>query len=380
MKCICIVNRVFLLDSEVWVLRHMQGVKKFKVVGLAEKYAKSVHVEDRRTCFVLSVLLHVLRGVNKFCKLLIGVPSLGGNAFFKLFSKYYNIKLIHIHFMWNISWFMDLFGPVKIPVVVTAHGTDVNRAIVDQEYKKYMLKYIEHVDYIICISWFIHKQLLRIGIKENKLITNYLGVTLPNIIKKEHQGIVLTCVSSFGPEKGHVHLIEVFARVLSMTHKCHEKIVLWLIGDGPLKADLVELAARLGVADSIVFWGILSQSAVMERLSESDIYVQHSVVFQSGTMRKEEGLSVSLCEAATMGLPIVCTNVGGCAEICRDGKNGYTVEPDDAGAMSEKIIALIKDHDLRTRMGMAGRYIVESEFSQEKSIAFLERLYLQLMN
>lgn len=78
-----------------------------------------------------------------------------------------------------------------------------------------------------------------------------------------------------------------------------------------------------------------------------------------------EGLPKSLLEAASCGRPIIATDVPGCREIVRQGKNGLLVPPQDAASLVEAIINLATDQILQKKMGEKGRQIVETDFSDK---------------
>lgn len=91
-----------------------------------------------------------------------------------------------------------------------------------------------------------------------------------------------------------------------------------------------------------------------------------------------EGIPKTLLEAAACGRPIVATDVPGCREIARPGRNGLLVPPGDAAALADALEVLIKDPALRRRLGAEGRLIVEQEYSSDlvgcKTAALYDRL------
>jgi glycosyltransferase involved in cell wall biosynthesis len=93
-----------------------------------------------------------------------------------------------------------------------------------------------------------------------------------------------------------------------------------------------------------------------------------------------EGVPASLLEAAACGRPLVATDVPGCREIARADVNAFLVPPDDSVALADAIDRLAGDADLRRRFGLAGRQIVESEFSDERVGRDVVRLYRHLLN
>ena len=91
-----------------------------------------------------------------------------------------------------------------------------------------------------------------------------------------------------------------------------------------------------------------------------------------------EGLPKVLLEAASCARPIVTTDVPGCREVVREGENGLLVPARDPQALSDAILCLIKNPELRANMGHRGREIVVKEFSSEKVIAQTLELYEEL--
>ena len=93
-----------------------------------------------------------------------------------------------------------------------------------------------------------------------------------------------------------------------------------------------------------------------------------------------EGVPRILIEAAACGRPIITTDMPGCREIVKDGVNGLLVPARDVKALADAIEVLLKDRELRNRMGRQGREMVERDFSQQKVIAETISLYDELGN
>ena len=140
-----------------------------------------------------------------------------------------------------------------------------------------------------------------------------------------------------------------------------------LAGDGPERA-AIEAAARdlphLGGA--VRFTGYLSQAEIAELLGTASMLVLPSFA---------EGVPVVLMEAMAAGKPVVATQVGGVAELVRDGASGRIVPPGDADALHDAIIALLDDPGARARMGRAGRRTVTEAFATEAEAARLGALF-----
>jgi glycosyltransferase involved in cell wall biosynthesis len=95
---------------------------------------------------------------------------------------------------------------------------------------------------------------------------------------------------------------------------------------------------------------------------------------------RREGLPKSLLEAAAFGRPIVATDVPGCREIARHGVNAFLVPADDPSALAGALALLARDPDLRRGFGVAGRRLVEEEFSSRRIGREIVQLYGRLLD
>ena len=106
-------------------------------------------------------------------------------------------------------------------------------------------------------------------------------------------------------------------------------------------------------------------------LALSDIFVLPSAY--------REGIPRVLLEAAAMGLPIVTTNSPGCSEVVEDGVNGYLVPVRDAPALSQAILRLLEQRELRQRFGQASRQRVVERFDLSVIVKQMRSVYYQLL-
>jgi glycosyltransferase involved in cell wall biosynthesis len=138
--------------------------------------------------------------------------------------------------------------------------------------------------------------------------------------------------------------------------------------NGSYRDSLRESAARLGLADRIVFTGF--RMDVPELLSECAVSVLPSL---------SEGLSNTLLESMAAGVPVVATNVGGNPEVVQEGTTGFLVPPQNPEVLAERICRVLEDRALAARFGEAGRRRVAEHFSVERMLRETERLYLTLL-
>ena len=136
-------------------------------------------------------------------------------------------------------------------------------------------------------------------------------------------------------------------------------------GDGEIEKNR-RLAEELGIADRCEFHGWVTgdeREALFERAA---VYCLPS---------KNEGLPMSVLEAMARGIPTVATAVGGVPQVIEDGVNGFLVDVDDAGALSDKLAIVLMEPGLRKKVGAASRDSVARSFGVDKSIKQLLVLY-----
>jgi len=173
-------------------------------------------------------------------------------------------------------------------------------------------------------------------------------------------GAIIICVASLRAKKGHTHLIEAFRLARARLHGAR----LLLVGEGPMRKELEGIVAQAGLGDSVVFTGY--RPDVGELLGGSDMFVLASL---------EEGMPNALLEAMAAGLPCVVTAVGGNSEVVEEGRTGFLVPAGRPEAMADRIVELLRDADLRQRMGALARSRFESAFTLERMTAAFHSLY-----
>ena len=144
--------------------------------------------------------------------------------------------------------------------------------------------------------------------------------------------------------------------------------VLCMVGDGPDRERLEQVAHDLGIARSTFFVGYQEEIAGYYRLF--DAFLLPSV---------NEGTPVSAIEALASGTPVVATRVGGVPDVVHDGVDGFLFEPGDTSAAAERLAALAADPRLRARLGESGRAYVRERYSVERLVDDVDRLYRTLL-
>ena len=125
-----------------------------------------------------------------------------------------------------------------------------------------------------------------------------------------------------------------------------------IIGEGPEKDNLVNLAKELNVSGRIHFLGFVSEIEKFQYLQNSDVYVLSSL---------HEGFGIVLQEAMQVGLPIISTDNGGQVDFIKEGKNGYLVHFGDVEALASVINKFEQDNQLKINF---------SEYNKEEAKKF----------
>jgi glycosyltransferase involved in cell wall biosynthesis len=137
-----------------------------------------------------------------------------------------------------------------------------------------------------------------------------------------------------------------------------------IVGDGPLKDELLEYRKHLGLEDKVIMPGL--QTEVKPWYSSMDVFMMTSVF---------EGLPIALLEAMSMECAVVTTDAGGIKQVIRDGTDGILVKVDQWKDLSVKLSVLMKDEANRKSLGMAARNRVVHAFSLQRMVGELESLY-----
>ncbi|MBN1393470.1 MAG: glycosyltransferase, partial [Pirellulales bacterium] len=184
----------------------------------------------------------------------------------------------------------------------------------------------------------------------------------PSLPPQQRTSCVVLCPANLLPVKGHEHLL----RAMELLKHNGVRCTLRVAGDGALQNKLQCLADELRLGSMVEFLGGVPHDRILEwyRRRLVDAVVLPSVDLGEGV---HEGIPVSLMEAMAHGLPVISTTTGGIPELLHDGA-GIMTPPKDPAALAEAIERLIRDPDLRTRLGAAGRKRIEEEFAVQSVV------------
>lgn len=175
---------------------------------------------------------------------------------------------------------------------------------------------------------------------------------------------IVGTVARLHRQKGVASLLRAAPAILSAFPEARIAVV----GDGPEGRRLKGEAQRLSLQGRFLFLGERKDAVLF--LSLFDIFVLPSLW---------EGLPFVLVEAAALGKPVVATAVDGVPEMLEDGKTGILIRPNDAPALADSVIRLLRNKDEARRLGETARTLVPARFPLRRMIDQTQNLYLDVM-
>ncbi len=172
------------------------------------------------------------------------------------------------------------------------------------------------------------------------------------------EGPVIGCVAALRAEKNLGRLIRAFHRVVA-----EQPARLVIVGDGPERGALEQLAASLGIAPHVIFAGHVPEPAPLYRAF--DVFALTS---------DTEQMPMTVLEAMAAALPVAATDVGDIREMLAP-ENGAFIVPRDDQALGDAFLGLLRQPDVRRSVGAANRARAERDYDQEVMFAQYAALF-----
>jgi sugar transferase (PEP-CTERM/EpsH1 system associated) len=180
---------------------------------------------------------------------------------------------------------------------------------------------------------------------------------------------VLGTVGRMQDVKAQPILAQAFVRALQLQPALRQRLRLVMVGDGPLRAQALQLLDAAGMAG--LAWLPGERPDVPDVMRGLDCFVLPSLA---------EGISNTILEAMASGLPVLATDVGGNAELVVQGETGEIVPAANVEALAHGLLRMTGDAARAARMGRAGRVLVESRFSLPAMVAAYQGQYDLLLS
>lgn len=223
-------------------------------------------------------------------------------------------------------------------VLITINREDYNIA---QKFKARSIEYVPGV-----------------GIDTNKF--NEISVNRTkkrNEIGIDKDSLIILSVGELNKNKNHGAIIRALAQLGT------PDIYYVICGEGPLANYLRNLAKELGIAKQVKLLGYRNDIAEISKISD---------VFAFPSFR--EGLSLSLMEAMSSGLPVICSNIRGNSDLVENGKGGYLVKPDNIQGFTNAILKTYKNKTQRENMGLYNKSAIKN-FDLQNILKKMDYIY-----
>jgi colanic acid/amylovoran biosynthesis glycosyltransferase len=276
-----------------------------------------------------------------------------------------DIQHIHNHLgdnSGNVTLFASLLTGISYSI--TFHGPHV----FFDPYGWALAEKVRYSKFIVCISHYCKSQLMLFSDPRD---WGRLNIVHCGVDPDKHTNLDVSPMSNrliyigrLAVEKGLPILFQSIQKLEEMGHV----VTLTLVGDGPDRKHLERLGATLGIDSRLDFVGYAGQDEVIEYLGKSDIFVLPSFA---------EGVPVSIMEAMSCGVPVVCTYVGGVVELVENEKTGLIVFPSDADGLCEAIARYLCDDKLRRNIIRKAREKIVAEYNINIELDKLAKLLIQ---
>jgi glycosyltransferase involved in cell wall biosynthesis len=296
--------------------------------------------------------------------------SIDIKAVYKLiaFVKDKQIQLIHAH---NTALFLSVLIKMLCPSVkILWHVHSGALAREDKKSRTYR-RALRLTSGVISVNRELLSWVNSLGMnKQTWYIPNFVqeisadsgNFKLPGV-----DGFRVINVSNLRPEKGQIHLIRAFRKVVNI----FPQTILFIVGEASnskILEELKEEVRQLDLRENIQFLGF--QENVFSLLKRCDVGVLSSL---------SEGFPLSLLEYGIAGLPVVATRVGEIPFIVEDNSTGFLVNPGDEDQLTHALRKLLDDDTLRTKFGRLFHDHVVHSYSAESTMEKLLSIYSQIL-
>ncbi|MGQ9917620.1 MAG: N-acetyl-alpha-D-glucosaminyl L-malate synthase BshA [Bryobacteraceae bacterium] len=287
-------------------------------------------------------------------------------------AEWQQLDLLHVHYAipHAASAFLArsmLEERRRLPFVTTLHGTDITLVGSDKSYLPVTRFTIEQSDGVTAISEYLRRETHEaVGARKDiRVIYNFVNCDMYRVARQRHEGRPrLLHISNFRPVKCAPDCVRILARVRESVD-CE----LWMAGDGPDRGAAERLAFDLGVHDHVRFLG--KQDHIERLIPQCDVLLLPS---------RLESFGLAALEAMACGVVPVATRTGGLPELITHGQEGFLEEVGDIDGQAARVVALLTNQDLYTRMRWAARATAEERFCTSIIIPRYEAFYREVLD
>jgi N-acetyl-alpha-D-glucosaminyl L-malate synthase BshA len=288
-------------------------------------------------------------------------------------ADHYGLDIMHAHYAIphaSAALLARMAVGGRLKVVTTLHGTDITVVGSDPSYLSMVRLAIRASDAVTSVSEYLKEETYRTFQVRRPIdvIPNFVAVPadgVPDCRKwlAPCSASVLTHISNFRPVKRVLDVMKTFELVLKQ-HPAR----LVMVGDGPDRAEAEAYARERGFEQEVRFTG--KQLDIHTVLACTDVFLLPSAT---------ESFGLAALEAMAHRVPVIAARVGGLPEVVRHGVDGYLESLGDVAAMATDALTLLRDCDLRKRMGESARNRALTTFEEGPVVDQYEAVYERVL-
>lgn len=260
----------------------------------------------------------------------------------------------------------------RIPTIFTSHGWGFNDYV--SSWRRMLAIVAERLaapycDRIICVSDFTRDLAIKFKISAPEKISVVYNGMEPLQVKSKSAAVDgpvrIIFVGRLSEPKEPEILIESY---VGLSDEIKKKSELIIVGDGPKRSMVEALVAKHG-SGNIKLIGSLPREQMLREMAKADVFALSS---------KWESFGLTTLEAMSLGLPVIVSDVGGLREVVTEDV-GIRVTRSNTVDMSMALDHLIRDKELRWRLGSAGRLRAQNEFGLKRMLDATEKIYSEVL-
>jgi len=288
-------------------------------------------------------------------------------------------KLIHAHFGTTGILTSRVSKALDVPHITTFYGFDISKLAREEKWLKLYNSLFREGDLFLVEGPHMRSKLQDLGCPEEKIRIQRIAIPIDQIAfrarmpKKKGEKTIIIFGGRFVEKKGLIYAL----RALKEVRTKYRDFEFRIIGDGPLKNEIVEFIARNHMGDYVRLLGLLGYHNYLKEMREADVFLHPSLTASDGD--SEGGAPTTILEAQAMGMPVVSSFHADIPNVVVPGKSALLSEEKDWKGLSGNIINLLENQGEWEEMGSAGRSFVEERHDIKKEVTTLEGKYLSLI-
>lgn len=341
------------------------GIKVYRFRYFFRKWEKLTHDE--------TVPDRMRKGV--FNKLLAGFYLIAGTISIIIHCVKKKYDIIHCHWPFPhivFAYAASRFGRSKL--ISSFYGVELRWVKNKLPIFKPLLRFaIRKSDAVTAISSYTAREISEIAPTNITIIPFGAAITVSDqklSVPKDNRIKNILLVGRLVERKGVRYLIEAVA-LINKTIEAN----LTIVGEGSEKSNLEAFVKEKALEHKVNFTGKVTQSQLEECYRKCDIFVLPAVTDSKGDT---EGLGVVLLEAMAYRKPVIGSELGGIPDIIKNGLNGLMVPEKDSVKLADAILQILQKPEIAQRFGEAGFQFVNANFSWDKIINDIMKLYREV--